>query len=57
MGSFALSVALESLLASPKSLTLATLSTDTRTLRAARSLCTSLLDSRYSIPAQTSSAK
>lgn len=42
-----------SALARPKSLTLATRSSETRMLRAARSRCTSFLLSRYSMPSAT----
>lgn len=54
MGNFELSVAVELTLARPKSLILATVSSDTRMLRPARSRCRSFFDSRCSIPSQTS---
>ncbi len=54
MGNLELSVAVELTLARPKSLILATVSSDTRMLRPARSRCRSFFDSRCSIPSQTS---
>ena len=54
MGSLAVSWVEHASLVIPKSLTLAMLSSDTRTLRAARSRCTKLLASRYSMAAHTS---
>lgn len=54
MGSLASSDIFESALVRPKSLTFAMMSSDTKTLRAAKSLWTSFLDSRYSIPSHTS---
>lgn len=53
-GSLTLSDTLESTFVRPKSLTLATLSSEIKMFRAARSLWTSFLDSRYSIPSHTS---
>ncbi len=53
-GNFELSVAVELIWARPKSLILATVSSDTRMLRPARSRCRSFFDSRCSIPSQTS---
>lgn len=53
-GSLPVSWVLEASLVRPKSLTLATLSSDTSTLRAARSRCTKLLPSRYSMASHTS---
>lgn len=52
-GSLLESSPFRSALARPKSLTLATRSSETRMLRAARSRCTSFLLSRYSIPSAT----
>lgn len=53
-GSLAVSCMEEASLVRPKSLTLAMLSSDTSTLRAARSLWTKLLASRYSMASHTS---
>lgn len=53
-GSLAVSCVEDASFVRPKSLTLAMLSSDTRTFRAAKSLCTKLLASRYSMASHTS---